>query len=301
MGDYHLHLHPHDAYEGAPEPGEYPDALIEAYVETAARRGVAEIGFSEHLYRCREAVPILGRFWEDDVTIPAAIAGATGSFVPGEQNLSLDRYVDEVVAAKDRGLPVLLGLEVDFFPDKVDAIGELLAPYPWDYLIGSVHWVGGWAVDSPGTESEFERRGIEQAHADYYELVEQLAASGLVDIIGHVDVTKKYGVRLPTEPVAWYRKVAAAAQAGGTAVEVNTYGLHMPAAELYPSAAFLAELHAAGVGLTFGSDAHRPDGPGRDFDLAVAAASAAGYTTRLVFRKRHAESVPLEPVPQQER
>ena len=65
MGDYHVHLHPHGPYRGyGPPLGEYPKGLIESYVEVAAGRGLTEVGFSEHLYRCIESVDVLGRFWE---------------------------------------------------------------------------------------------------------------------------------------------------------------------------------------------------------------------------------------------
>lgn len=294
MGDYHLHLHPHDPYEGAPEPGEYPPGLIEAYVEVAAARGVSEVGFSEHLYRCVEAAPILGRFWDEDSTIPRAVADATGGFVPGEQNLSLEKYVDAVERARASGLPVLLGLEVDFFPDKLDALLELIDPYPWDYLIGSVHWVGGWAVDSSATQDEFERRGPVEAHDTYYRVLTELARSGAVDVLGHVDLTKKYGYRLPDEPIDWYRAVASAAATSGTAVEINTNGLRLPAAELYPSASFLAEFASAGVEIVVGSDAHRAADAARGFDAAIAAARAAGYRHRVRFSRRLASRVPLD-------
>jgi len=293
VGDYHLHLHPHDPYPGAPDPGEYPDGLIEAYVEAAAARGVTELGFSEHLYRCVEAAPILGRFWETDPTIPASVAGATEAFVPAEQNLSLESYVAAVLGAKERGLPVLLGLEIDFFPENLDAVLDLIDPYPWDYLIGSVHWVGGWAVDSSATQGEFERRGPEQAHDDYYRTLTALAGSGAVDVLGHVDLTKKYGYRLEAEPLHWYRRVAAAASLSTTAVEINTNGLRLPASELYPSPAFLAECAAAEVDIVVGSDAHRPADAGRGYGSAIEAATAAGYEHRVRFARRTRTKVPL--------
>ena len=44
----------------------YPDGWIERYVEAAAERGVDEIGFTEHLYRCVESEPIFGRWWDRD-------------------------------------------------------------------------------------------------------------------------------------------------------------------------------------------------------------------------------------------
>ena len=78
MGDYHVHLHPHGPYDGTgPEPGTYPAAHIEAYVETALSRGVDEVGFTEHLYRCTEAEELLGTFWGERTAV-----GSRGSHRP---------------------------------------------------------------------------------------------------------------------------------------------------------------------------------------------------------------------------
>lgn len=293
MGDYHVHLHPHGPYQGVgPEPGHYPDAHIEAYIEAAAANDADEVGFTEHLYRCVEANDALGPFWQREPN--ADLAEQAETFVREERVLSLDRYVDAVVAAKDRGLPVLLGLEVDYFPATIDAVLELLAPYPWDFLIGSVHWVGAWAVDHPDVADEFERRGVRQAYEDYFSIEEQLAASGAVDVLAHVDVVKKQGHHLPESPTDLYAKVVAAAAASGTAVEVSTAGLYQSAAELYPSQEFLEMLFDAGVPITLASDAHYPKEAGRDRNHAVQAARAAGYEERLRFRRRVANPVPLE-------
>ncbi len=296
MSDYHLHLHPHveagEPLAPGPPQGEYPPGHIEAYVEAAAARGITEIGFTEHLYRCREAAPVLGEFW-DRSDIAPDLASLTAEMVAADLTLSLDAYVTEVQAAKDRGLPVRLGLEVDYFPETIDAVGELLAPYPWDFLIGSVHWVGGWAVDAGHSVHEFDRRGVEQAWSDYFAIEEQLAASGAVDVLAHVDVVKKYGYRPDADPTPWFRAVVAAARQSGTAVEVSSQGLRNQAQEVYPAPDFLRLFCEAGVGITLASDAHVPTEAGWGHAQVVAAARAAGYSHRLRFAERHPSSVPL--------
>lgn len=291
MSDYHLHLHPHEPADSGPPPGEYPDGHIEAYVDAAAERGVTELGFTEHLYRCVEAVPVLGRFWETEPK--ADLAAQTASWVPPDQNLSLERYVEAVTAAKERGLPVKLGLEVDFFPDTIEAVEELLAPYPWDFLIGAVHWVGGWTIDSSISLYEYERRGVDQAWADYFVLEAELAASGAVDVLAHVDLPKKYGHRPSREPLDLYRTVVSAAAGSGTAVEVSSQGLRKPVGEIYPSPAFLRLFREADVPITLASDAHRPDEAGWGHAEVVTAARAAGYERYLQFEQRRATEVEL--------
>jgi len=274
-----------------PEPGTYPPGHIEAYVETALARGAGEVGFTEHLYRCHESAEVLGRFWEREPR--RDLAEQTEAFVTEDRTLSLDRYVDAVVAAKDRGLPVLLGLEVDFFPETIGDVLDLLRPYPFDFLIGSVHWIGGWSFDHSDVAWEFERRGVRQAYEEYFALELQLAASGAVDVLAHVDVIKKMGHHLPVPPVDLYEPVVSGAAASGTAVEISTAGLHSRAGEIYPHPRFLEMFHDAGVGITFASDAHQAADVARDRDRAVELARSAGYTHRLRFRARRAEQVPL--------
>ena len=292
MGDYHVHLYDHGPYRGVgPEPGTLPDGHIEAYVSAAAGRGVSEVGFTEHLYRCVESVPVLGEWW---TTEPRAdLAALTEQLVRDDMGLSLEGYVQAIVDAKDRGLPVLLGLEVDFFPETIGAVLELLSPYPWDFLIGSVHWLGGWTVDQEESSFECERRGVRKAYGDYFEKETMLAASGAVDVLAHVDLVKVAGHRLPEPPIDLYQKVVDAAAASGTAVEVSTSGLFKPVGEVYPAPTFLEMFHEAGVPITLASDAHFPEDCGREFGVAAAAARSAGYTEELRFSQRHRYAEPL--------
>ena len=293
MGDYHVHLHDHGEYTGVGPPlGEYPPGHIEAYVAAAAGNGFSEVGFTEHLYRCVESEPILGEFWADEPR--RDLAAETAAMVAADRTLSLEAYVAAVVAAKDRGLPVKLGLEVDFFPETFDAVMDFLDPYPWDFLVGAVHWVGGWSIDYPISAYEFARRGIRQSYEDYFQLKRQLAATGLVDVLAHVDVVKMFGDVLPKAPRDLYADVVSAAAASGTAVEVSSAGLHKPIGEIYPAPAFLEMFHRAGVPITLASDAHVPEDCGRGASTVVAAAVAAGYREYLVFEQREAVPVRLE-------
>lgn len=292
MSDYHVHLHPHEPYQDGPPRGQYPPGLIESFVEQAHRRGVTEIGFTEHLYRCREAGPVLGRFWERESRLD--LAEHTRWFVEADQTLSLEGYVEAVLGAKDGGLPVKLGLEIDFFPDTIAAVLELIDPYPWDFLIGSVHWVGGWAIDSAEQAHEFERRGVEKAWEEYFALVAELAEAGGVDVLAHVDVCKKFGFRPEREPVELYGEVVSAAAAGGLAVEVSSQGLRNPAAEIYPSSTLLGMFHDAGVPITLASDAHWAHEVGHATDEVRAAARRAGYSSHLRFERRNRIEISLD-------
>jgi histidinol-phosphatase (PHP family) len=303
MSDYHLHLHPHGPMRNAPPMGAYPPGVIDRYVEAALARGVTEIGFTEHLYRCVEAGPVLGRWWERDGD--ATLVREMAAWVGSERTLSLASYVDVVLDAKARGLPVKLGLEVDFVPGTESAVLDLLAGIPFDYLVGSIHWIGAWNFMRDSAAAEIARRGVRRAFEQYFALEASLAASGMVDVLAHADVIKRAGLRPDGGAADLYGPVVAAAVRSGTAVEVSSAGLRHHVAELFPAAEFLERFRAAGVPITLASDAHRAEDAGWGHDAVVRAARDAGYTTYLRFDSRRpietalpaTEAEPIRPAP----
>ncbi len=292
MSDYHLHLHPHTPTPDAPPPGVYPPGHIDSYIEHAIEHGVTELGFTEHLYRCIESTDVLGRWWEHDPD--TALAARMESVIASERNLSLEKYVEVVLDAKDRGLPVLLGLEVDFQPGTEEAVLDLLSPYPFDFLIGSVHWIGAFSFQRPTFIDEFERRGARRSFEQYFALENQLAASGMVDVLAHVDSVKRMGM-VPDEPIIdLYEEIVATTADAGIAIEVSSAGLRSPIDEIYPAPPLLQMFHDAGVPITLASDAHFAHMAGQGHALVTEAALRAGYTEQANFSQRTRFMVPLD-------
>jgi histidinol-phosphatase (PHP family) len=266
--DYHMHLIEDDAADGRIEP-------VEPYVETAARCGVDEIGFTDHVYCFRQTLEL----W----TLPYQLDRC---------HHDLDDYCETVIQAKRQGLPAKLGLEVDYVDGRLDEIRDLLAPYPWDFLLGSVHWLEGEAVDmAPGIWAD---TAVEDVWTRYFAALRELAQSGLVDVLAHPDLPKIFGRRPSQEVVeACHGEAAAAIAEAGVAVEVSTAGLRKPVGELYPDADFLARCRQRGVGATLASDAHVAHDVGRDFAAGIEHMGAAGYETVTVFTGRAARQEPL--------
>ena len=271
--DYHMHLR--GPAEGREGPIDHTVEAVERFAEQAAARGVDEIGFTEHVYYFRE----LDRFVQHP-------------YQRSRLGHDLDAYCSAVVEGKRLGLPVKLGLEVDWVPGREGELLEVLEPYPWDFLLGSVHIVDGDAVDmEPGL---WARLSVEDVWSRYFEAVGVLAASGLVDVLAHLDVVKIFG-RRPAAPVVADHHAAAAAAVGesGLAVEVSTAGLRKPVGELYPAPDLLAGCREHGAGVTLASDAHVAGDVGRDFPAAIELLRAAGYETVTVFDGRRARQEPL--------
>jgi histidinol-phosphatase (PHP family) len=269
--DYHMHLRGPGNGGGS----RYSADRAEEYVAQARAARIDEIGFSDHVYNFRQTREL----WE----IPWMVERC------GDD---LDEYVDAVVDAKRRGLPVKLGLEVDYFPGIERELAALLDPYPWDYLLGSVHFVDGFPVDQqPGLTDKLPAG---EAWRRYFVWLRNAARSGLIDALAHPDLVKIFGVRATDEETHYLHvETADAIEAAGVCIEVSAAGLHKPVGELYPDRALLELCHDRGVPITLASDAHRPEHVGRDVDRAAALAREAGYETVTVFERRERRQEPL--------
>jgi histidinol-phosphatase (PHP family) len=287
MLDYHLHLWPH----GTRATGPTLDRLA-AYCEAATAAGVEEIALTEHLFRFVQAQPLAG-FWDDDPN--PALREQLSAYWRDHCHADLDAYVETVLAAKEAGLPVVLGLEVDFYRDRMDTVAAILDGYPFDVLLGSVHWIDAWGFDilgDPAVDAEWERRGVDRAWHDYTTALEELAASGVCDVLAHPDLAKVGGSR-PVVSDEFHARMAEAAASSGMAAEVSSAGWRKPAAEQYPAPALLDRFRAAGVPVTTASDAHDlPDVAFRSADIRGVLA-AAGYDQLASFRGRQRSSVAI--------
>jgi histidinol-phosphatase (PHP family) len=287
--DYHLHLWPH----GRKATQATVDELA-AYCERAAGQGVAEIALTEHLFRFEQADALLGGWWRQVDDDPRLI-GAMERYWAEHVSADLDAYVETCLAAKAAGLPVVIGMEVDYYPDLMDKVSGLLAGYPFDVLLGSVHWLGTWMFDDLGSAvamAEWDSRGVEEVWEAYTRALEELAATGAVDVLAHPDLCKVTG-RRPAVPDEWYDRMAEAAAASGIAAEVSSAGWRKPAGEEYSPPALLRRFHQRGVPITTASDAHRlSEVSYRAADLR-SAVTAAGYATLQAFAGRQPRQVAI--------
>ncbi len=282
LTDYHMHLQP-DGPEArakgaggwAADGGYLSRPWIGRYVHRAASRAVSEIAITEHVHRFREA-----RDWLDN---PWWRAEATED---------ADAYCDALVAAREDGLPVLVGIEMDWLEGRRDEIAAFLDGRPFDIVLGSVHWLGGRGVDHP----DFPAWGdlpAGQVWSDYLEALVAAAESGLFDVLAHPDLPKVFGHRMPDALEASLEEAIRAIAATGIAIECSSAGLRKPITELYPEPGLLARFRAAGVPATLASDAHTPDDVARDYPTTVAALRGAGYETITRFSRRVPTQVPL--------
>ena len=269
--DYHMHLRDPE------EDLDFSVEGVERFVERAAERGVDEIGFTEHVYYFVQT----RQLWDSPYQLERC-------------KHDLDEYCAAVVEAKRQGLPVKLGLEVDYVPGRERELRDVLAPYPWDYLLGSVHWIEGHSVDSAPDGGLWAHLPVDEVWRRYFIALRGAARSGLYDVLSHPDLVKIFSMRPSDEEVALHHEETAdAIEASGVAVEISTAGLRKPVGELYPDPGFLEACRRRDVPITTASDAHEPRLVGEDFDRALALARDADYETVTVFDGRTARQEPL--------
>ncbi|MDQ3679061.1 MAG: PHP domain-containing protein [Actinomycetota bacterium] len=292
MLDYHLHLWPHGQAHATVTVEQ-----VAAYCERAAAAGVSEIALTEHLFRFVQADGLLAGFWDDDQD--PLLRRTMASYWAQHARADLDAYVDTVLAAKAAGLPVVLGLEVDHYAGRMDKVAALLEGYPFDVLLGSVHWLGAWGFDNiedPVVSAEWAARDVDDVWASYADAMEELAASGACDVVAHPDLVKVTG-RRPSVPDRHLDRIAGAIAKNGLAAEVSSAGWRKPVAEAYPSPDLLARLATCQVPVTTASDAHTISDVGAGVVQLWPLLADAGYRSLTAYRGRQPCAVPLPAVP----
>jgi len=286
--DYHLHL-----WEHGTKARQATVEQLAAYCERAAEQGVTEIALTEHLFRFDQADAVLGGWWRDEPN--ERRRDEMARYWYDHVSADLDAYVETALAAKAAGLPVVMGMEVDYYPGRMDRVSALLSGYPFDVLLGSVHWLGTWMfddLDSAFAMAEWDSRTVEGVWDEYTRALEELAATGAVDVLAHPDLCKVTG-RRPAVPDEWYDRMAEAAAGAGIAAEVNASGYRKPLAEPFSPPPLLERFRRAGVPVTTASDAHRLEHVAmRSADLRSMVV-AAGYTTLRAFTARAPREVSI--------
>ncbi len=266
---------------------------IAAYCAEAALHGVSELALTEHTHRFVDVAGVVGPFWLRFGHEPTSATMA--EYWDFHARNSLEAYVTLAQRAKDEGLPVKIGLEVDYFKDQMDVVSDLLAQYPFDVLIGSVHWLGTWQpddIDNAVNMGEWTHRDVDQSWKDYTTALEELCAVDAVDVLAHPDLIKVAGY-VATNPAEYWDAMADAAARADVSVELSSAGWSKPIGEQYPAEGFLDRLVARNLTFTTASDAHRLERVGeRAADLA-AMLEARGVNELASYSARTRQMIPL--------
>ncbi len=272
LTDYHLHLRPDEA--GTTAERYFTTENVDRSLEAAASAGIEELGVSEHVYRFEQALEVWRHpYWTQNA------------------HDDLDAYCEFV-----RGTPLRLGVECDFVPGAEDRTANLLEARDFDYVVGSVHFIGEKAVDHPGWDVWESGEDPDEVWRRYFESLAECARCGLFDILAHPDLVKVWGGSRPRperDPRSFYEPAIEAIAESGIAVEVSTAGLRKPVGELYPEQGFAEMCVEAGAPFALSSDAHLPEQVGFEYQRAVEFLDALGVGEICVFEGRKRRLEPL--------
>lgn len=215
---------------------------LHEYVEQAIIKGLGQIGLSDHM-------PVI------HIPREKLLSGL------GMKVSELDKYVEEAIKLKDeykRDIDVKVGIEADYIEGYEEEIEKLLTPYPFDYIIGSVHFLGEWDISDSRQMQGWNQKPLFQIFNDYYVALQNMAKSSLYDIVGHFDVVKKYGHKPKEDITELIKATLDAIKEANMAMEINASGLKKVVKEIFPAHEIIKQAVSLGIPFTLGSDAHAP-------------------------------------------
>ena len=258
FSDYHTHPQGHRVQS-------YTRALLQPWVDSACQRRLRDIAFTDH-----------------------------------------DRYhsgidFDEIdrLRAENPDLKIRAGIELDNDPTHSPA-GRKWVEKHWDkldFVLGSVHFLerADQMFDTvPGGASQFEGRNIDEVYADYFRRVRDMAESGLVDCLAHIDLIKIHGHRPNAEIEAIATETLDFIRARNLAIELSTAGWRKPVDELYPSDGIIRLAMEKGIPFTTASDAHSHVQLGENYERLEEKMSALGVPEVCVYEKHRRIMTKLE-------
>lgn len=200
-------------------------------------------------------------------------------------------------AQKVGGLPILFGIEADYFEGCEAHLAPWLQTQPFDLVLGSVHYLDAYDVADIARIRPWPLGSLSDTWERYFDLLGKMADSGLYDVVSHLDWLKRGGLRPPdAELREMALPVLDRVARAGMAIEINTSGWHHPVAEPYPSPQILAWARERGIPITFASDAHVPARVGAEFGRALRLARELGFTHSAHYAARHRTLRPLPSV-----
>ncbi|PGY08342.1 phosphoesterase [Bacillus sp. AFS031507] len=250
-------------------------AKIRDYIDAAIERGLSVIGIADHS----------PYFSSDEDQLRPHIAMAKSMF---------PEYVNEVLQLKQAysdKIEVLLGVESDFFPESVKIYQSCFEPYPFDYIIGSVHHVDGVSIFNKKRWNGLTEQEKIRTKENYYSLIEQSARSGMFQILGHIDAMKGFYPAFSSIQTAAVENTIKVIGENDIAIEINTSGKTKDVGGWYPSDDILELALHYGVKVTFGSDAHDPHRVGDEFDQVQRRLKEIGFKEWVYFKNKERVTV----------
>lgn len=247
MKDVHIHI----------ERGPYTKEWIDKFVNQAIEMGLDEIYLLEHSHRFQEFSPMYSTIRE--------YSEYQKSWYENRSGFSLKHFTNLIDEMRQYTFPVQIkwGLEICYFSEYENLIGDILAAFPFDFATGSIHWVNGFGFDHKA--AFWKGIDVEHIYRQYYDLMLALINSGLFTGLAHPDSIKCFHFLPDDDLTPAYTLLAEALnhhhmyaeQSGGLALNYGFPGLGM-------NQSMLRIFKDKNVEIQFASDAHRPEDVGQN-------------------------------------
>ena len=247
---------------------------LEEYIQSAVRIGLDEIGCSDH-------GPLPGNY---DLRHRMTPEEFVSDYAPAVSGL-IEKYSGKIRIKR--------AIEVDYLDWASDWNRKFIAENDFDFVLGSVHFIGPLGREKPLFGPEYGSDELESLYEGYYLTIAESARSGMFDVVSHCDIIKKFGVFTSKRTEDLIREAMTRIKNADMCIEVNTSGLRKPEKETYPSEKILAIAKEMKIPLTIGSDAHTPEDVGRSFDVASELIQAYGDGKIAIFEKRQRSEVEI--------
>ena len=257
FSDYHTHPQGHRVQR-------YTQELLQPCADSARKSGLIDIAFTDH-----------------------------------------DRYhagidFDEIERLRDRNpdLQIRAGIELDNDPIH-SAAGRKWIEEHWDkldFVLGSVHFLDrdDQMFDSvPDGAAQFERRNIDAIYANYFSRVCEIAATGLIDCLAHLDLIKIHGHRPSADITSLANGTLDFIRSRDLAIELSTAGWRKPVNEAYPGDRIVKLAIEKGVPFTTASDAHSHAQLGDKFPALAQRMASFGIHQICIFKRHKRTQLPL--------
>jgi len=258
FSDYHTHPQGHRVQS-------YSQESLQRWVDSARKRGLSDIAFTDH-----------DRF---------------------QAGIDFDEI--ERLRTANPEIKIRAGIELDNDP-QTSAAGRKWVEQNWDkldFVLGSIHYLDdpNQMFDTlPDGAEQFVGQDINEIYDDYFRRIREIAASGLVDCLSHLDLIKIHGHRPCGDIRAIVDETLDFIRSRDLAIELSTAGWRKPVNELYPSDEIIRLAMKKGIPLTTASDAHSHAQLAENFDRLAEKMSIFGIREVCVYEKHKRQVRSLE-------
>ncbi len=256
---------------------------VEEMYKSAQKKNLKYYGFSEHTPLPDDFSCLLYRKGD--------MHKAFADYACDVVNLKNKATRAALIYPEDSWPTVLFGMELDFTPKHLEYMDTLIESHPFDYIIGTVHFIDSQSIalwDHSSASKEETFLFFEQ----YYQKIAELAKWGKADIIAHPDFVKIHCVKdfaewLETKHAQnCVEQALYEVRAAGMVLEVSTGGLKKTCKEIHPAPRIMEIAAKLGLAISFSSDSHNTETVAYAFDELAQFASSYGYKQHVIFEKR---------------